>query len=138
MSKTVKKSKFAVIIGIIWGIVFAVAIIGVIYIFTGYRIRSYSNPKYVLERLAYREYGDVYERLLSVMEYDYEIETREEYTEMMALKDYIEAAGTYTLFAEENDTERAMKAKERMDEAYSRLGLLSFTKEDIDEIVGLD
>ena len=137
MNKAGKKSRFAVIIGIIWGIAFAAVIVGVIYIFTGYEVTNYHKPEYIFNEIAYGKYGAAYERVFSEMEYEPDIESREDYTELIAMKDYIEAAGSYVIFLEENDTDRAATAKEKIDNAYSRLGSLSFVKEEIDEIVGL-
>lgn len=138
MKKTKGKKRFALIIGTIWGLTFAALIIGVIYVFTGYEYDYYNSPRTSLEQLAYGKYGTVYTNIVYGMRNEPEIYSREDYKELIALADYIEAAGTYRIFEAEGDSDRMAKAKEKMETSGDKLGLISFTKDDLNEIYGLN
>jgi len=130
------KRVLAVILGIIWGILAVIAVYDVVEIYS-YNPYYVSGADYTAKKVLAKDYGAIYYTIHSDVAQDFDFEARPEYNELKAIHDYVEAAAQYRMYSENNQSDKAARYKERMDEARKRLGKLAFTASDMDKMIGL-
>ena len=130
------KRVLAVLLGIIWGILVVITVYDVVEIYS-YNPFYVSGADYTAKKVVAKDYGSIYYTIHSDVTQDFDFESRPEYNELKAIHDYLEAGAQYRMFAEDGQTEKAARYKERMDEAKTRLGELDFTAKDMDKMLGI-
>lgn len=135
--KRKSRYKLPVFLGIIWAIMLIVYCVSVYKIFHYDSVPYYSNPEYLMGDVTLKQYGNIYQRVDDMLSSNLTAEELPEYTELVAIHDYIEAAGLYRIYSENGLDELADRNKERMESAKAGFGKLSFAIEEIDEAIGL-
>jgi len=135
-NKKNKKNRFAIIMGIIWGIIISVLAFCLVKIYAP-KEEYYYRSEYMLENVMAERYGEVYSRMESVLENGIDPEERTEYKELDALKGYMQAAGMYRIYSENGYSEEALVYEERMAQESGNLAGLSYITEEIDAMLHL-
>lgn len=134
--KAAKKKRFDVTMGIIWGIIISVLVICIVKIYTPEE-PYYYRSEYILESVMAEKYGDVYERMENVATSGIDITEFEEFTELNAVKNYMQAAGLFKIYEESGNEELASGYAARMSEESAKMQGLSYTKAEIDAMLHL-
>lgn len=131
------KNGFAIILGIVWGIMAVVWFFSIKNIFTYEKEHYYSDPSLVLGSIMQEDYGGAYSRMEDMLQYGLDVNVKPQYTEVAAEHDYLEGAVLYRMYSAEGLDDLAAVNKAKMEEAERNLGGLSFIKEEIDAAIGL-
>lgn len=138
MSKKRNKAKkqgtfFVRFMAVIWSLIIVIALIDV-YRINNYNRYRYYDPEYTIREIIASRYISVYDEMLNVSSRSKTIDTHHEYSELMAIKNYIGAKGQYKIYEENNMPEKAAYYKAIMDEAEKGFGKLDFAIDEIDKM----
>lgn len=132
-----KEKVFAVVMGIVWGILIVVFICSVNKILHYGKSYYFRNPEYILEYVVKGDYGNIYWEMDGMLICGMDVKDYPEYKELTAMRDYMEGAVHEKMYRDNGMEELANRYQEKKDKAIKDFGELSFAKEEIDEALGL-
>ena len=122
-----------IVLGVIWGIMLVLYVRSIYGIFHyDQTYNYYSDPTYSVDEAVVGNYGAIYSRIDNMIESRSDFDLHTEYSELVAIHDYLEAAVHHRMYSENGLDDLAAKNLARMDEARSRMGGLDFVADDID------
>ena len=124
-----KISFFPAILGIVWGIIVSLTIWVIFYVLT-YSIEPYRSNELLLKNITGEEYGKLYNTLSYDLNDGLNTEMHPEYKEMIATAGYLEAAGQYFLYLEDNP-QKADYYEKKMNEYALDMGRFRYLREKI-------
>ena len=123
----------AILLGAIWGVMLFLYGVNLVKIFN-YKPTVYTgNYNYIAESVLSGDYGSLYLRMQNFAEDDGDLKKNPEYTELMAVHDYLEAAALLKMYKERGIDDLAKKYEIRLEEAKDGLEHLALCTEYIDE-----
>lgn len=129
-TKQNKNSSFPVIMGIIWGIIISMSVWITVSILT-YEIEPYRSNDLLLNSICSEAYGKLYNSLSYDLKDGLSVKKNPEYKEMIATAGYIEAAGQYRMYKENNMESKAAYYEKKMQDYRSDMGRLGYLTEKI-------
>ncbi len=138
LPKSKRNTVFAIVLGIVWGVLI-VLYTRCIYSIYNYKEEVY-HPKidYIADEVLKEQYGSLYSRMDSIMRDGVNRHDNPEYTELIAVHDYLEAAALYRMYKENGLKVEADRYLERMNAAKVRLGELDFSAGEMDGMLGIE
>lgn len=130
-----KKSKFPVFMGIIWGLMVVVGIMEAISIFS-YKEPYYKRAESISNNIATREFGEMCMLLNNQISNGLNLKEAPEYSELLAVKAYVEAEGLYRMYAANDKPERAEYYYNKMQSAGEKLGRFAYLEDEMDRYFG--
>lgn len=129
-----KKSKFPIVMGIIWGGIIAVSI-GVIVSIFSYDYDYFKNAESISSNIISEEYGTLFRDMNYRLEDGLTAEEHPEFAELIAVSHYYEACIQYHMFLNDNQTEKADYYYGKMQKAQKGLGQLQYLADKIDQFL---
>jgi len=129
--------RFGRIMAIVWSIM-AIILAANIVRFLTYESNYVSDPEYTVKEVISQRYGTIYNTVMNDVDGNIDSAEHSEFRELVAIMHYTQAAGQYRIYKENDMPDRAAYYKEKMDNAVPNLGKLDFTKDEIDEMLGIN
>lgn len=137
MQRSKSRKGLAVLLGIIWGIMIIAYFFSIRSMLSYHKEHFYADPEYILGSLIEEDYGGAYVKTEDMLDFGLKVSDNQQYAEVVAEHDYMEAAALFKVYAGEGMDDLASKYKEKMEDAKRRLGGLSYVSEEIDAVLGL-
>lgn len=129
-----KKSAFPIVLGIIWGILLALTAWVIIYVMT-YENDINKNASTIANYVTEEQYGMVYRDVKYRMADGMTAENHPEYSELVGIAHYLEAAAQYRMYIEGGQPEKAKYYYDKMQNAVQELGDLKSIAYEIENYV---
>lgn len=130
-----KKYPLAVFFGVLWAFLITGYIAYTVTLFLSEDTEYITKPEYIIPYISAENYGSLYSSVQSNIYDDTTLSERADYTELLAITDYAEAAFRYKAYADAGNTEMADICESKMQDALSRMNELSFAAEGIDKAI---
>lgn len=131
-----KKNPFATVMAICWTAILVCLTIN-LYNIINVDDDYYSDAEYTLDYVEKEKYAELYSRMSSNYGNGLDVEKYSEYKELLAISEYVEAAGQYKMYKDNGMTEYADYYKAKMEKAKEGFGKLDFADEEVNEMLGL-
>ncbi len=133
-NKQVKKSKFPIIIGVIWGFMVALFIGFTIDIYS-YSEEYYKHAPTMVRYLGMEDYGRFCQNMNLQIEGGLTAEKEPLFTELLGIYDYLLAATQVDFYETMRNPEKVEYYSAQKDEALVRMGQFTYLQDKLDEYV---